>query len=69
MAGVRSLLVRTRRLQAAKVHPVLAAIGGATGWDEALADAAAGMADGRYDRRDMRCVVASVQIWISSTVY
>lgn len=64
MAGVRTLLARTRRLQAAKVHPVLAAVGGPPGWDAFQAEARAGVTEGRYDSRDVPIVVAALQCWL-----
>lgn len=66
MAGVRALIARTRRLEAAKVHPMLAALGGEAGWDALQADAEAGMAAGRYDSRDMPVVVAALKGWLNS---
>lgn len=65
MAGVRALIARTRRLEAAKVHPMLAALGGEAGWDALQADAEAGMAENRYDSRDMPMIVAALRAWLS----
>lgn len=64
MAGVRALLARTRRLEAAKVHPVLTALGGEEGWARVQSDVEGGIADGRYDRRDMPFVIAALARWL-----
>lgn len=65
MAGVRAQLARTRRLEAAKVHPILAALGGEEGWSSLQAEANAGMSDGRYDNRDMPVVVGAIRLWLA----
>lgn len=65
MTRVRSLIARTR-LEATKVHPMLAALGGKDGWAAILADAKVGMGDGRYDSRDMPMVIAVLKSWITS---
>ena len=62
MAGVRTLLARTRRLEATKVHPMFAALGGEAGWAALQADAEAGMAAGQYDSRDMPVVVEALRL-------
>lgn len=64
MAGVRALIARARRLEAAKVHPILAALGGETGWAALQNDFKAGIDDGRYDSRDMPVVIASIGLWL-----
>lgn len=66
MAGVRALLARTRRLEAAKVHPVLAALGGEEGWARIQADVETGLTDGRYDRRDVTHVMLCLMQWIEA---
>ena len=64
MAGVRALLARTRRLEAASEHPVLAALGGGEGLLRLQAEVQIGLAEGRYDRRDMPHVMACVSRWV-----
>lgn len=64
MAGVRAQLARTRRLEASKVHPMLAALGGEEGWFRFQVEVQVGLADGRYDRRDMPMVVAAIKSWL-----
>lgn len=66
MAGVRAQLARTRRLEAAKVHPILAALGGEEGWVSIQADAKNGMGDGRYDSRDIPVVIEAIRTWLTS---
>lgn len=65
MVAVRSLLARVRRLEIEKVDPVLAQTGGEAGWIAVQADVRAGLADGRYDCRDLPGVVAALQGWLS----
>jgi len=62
MSGVRSLLTRVRRLEAVKVHPMLAALG--SDWDSFEASVREGIAEGRYDHGDMPVVVASLRGWL-----
>lgn len=64
MAGVRAQLARTRRLEAANVHPILAALGGEEGWVFIRADAEIGINDGRYDSRDIPAVVEALAAWL-----
>lgn len=65
MAGVRALIARTRRLEATKVHPMLAAFGGEAGWAALKADAQQGIVDSRYDSRDMPVVISALAAWLS----
>lgn len=65
MAGVRALIARTRRLEAAKVHPVIVALGGEEGWVRFQAEVQAGLAEGRYDHRDVPHVMMWLKVWIS----
>lgn len=68
MAGVRSMLGRVRRLEAARtmVSPFVRAFGSV----EAFADnAQAGVDAGTLDRRDMADVVACVQRWHRDEVW
>ncbi|WP_292077506.1 MULTISPECIES: hypothetical protein [Brevundimonas] len=44
---------------------MLAALGGEAGWDALQADAEAGMAENRYDSRDMPMIVAALRAWLS----
>lgn len=66
MAGVRALIARTRRLEAAKVHPTLVALGGEEGWAAIQADAEVGMGDGRYDSRDIPVIIEAIRRWLAS---
>jgi hypothetical protein len=62
------MLVRVRKLETARVPPVLAAIGGSEGWRAIQADVRSGLADGRYDPRDTPVVVASLRRWMTTPV-
>ena len=64
MAGVRAQLARTRRLEATKVHPMLAALGGEEGWFRLGLDVEAGLNEGRYDIRDVPHVMQFLRHWI-----
>ncbi len=64
MAGVRTQLARTRRLEAAKVHPILAALGGEDSWANIQSDTQAGICEGLYDSRDMPGVLAAIRLWL-----
>lgn len=57
------MLGRVRRLEIEKVHPILARMGGETGWAAVQADVATGLVEGRYDRRDMPVVIACLRRW------
>lgn len=62
MSGVRSLLMRTRRLEAVKVHPMLAALG--SDWYSFESGVREGIAEGRYDHGDMPVIIASLRRWL-----
>ncbi len=64
MAAIRSLLARVVKLEVDQVPPVLAKFGGEEGWAAFEAEAEAGIAEGRYDSRDMPVVIASLMRWI-----
>ncbi len=66
MPAVRSLLARVQRLEVERMPPVLAKFGGPEGWAAFQADAQAGIADGRYDGRDMPIVLNCLRNWISA---
>lgn len=63
MAGVRSMLARVARLEA-KVSPWTRLIGPI---EEFEAEVQAGIADGRYDSRDMPLILASVKRWVKQS--
>lgn len=65
MAGVRALIARARRLEACRVHPMLAKLGGEAGWAALQADAEAGIAAGRYDNRDIPVVIGAIRLWLA----
>ena len=65
MVAVRSMLARVRQLEIEKVHPILARIGGEAGWAEVQSDVEVGLAEGRYDRRDMPLVRHCLGRWMS----
>lgn len=64
MAAVRSLLARVRRLEHEETPPILAKFGGHEGWAAFEAEAQAGIAEGRYDSRDMTVVIRCLRHWI-----
>ena len=64
MAAIRSLLARVVKLEVDQVPPVLAKFGGEEGWAAFEAEAEAGIAEGRYDSRDMPVFIASLMRWI-----
>lgn len=68
MVAVRSMLARVRQLEIEKVHPILAQMGGEAGWAAVEADVAAGLAEGRYDSRDMPVVLRCLGRWLVGTV-
>ena len=61
------MLTRVRRLEIEKAHPIYARIGGQAGWAAVEAEAAVGVADGRYDSRDMPVVMACLRRWLGHT--
>ncbi len=65
MATARALLNRVRALENERVHPLLAKIGGAAGWAAVQDDVEAGLADGRYDSRDVPMVIRCLEGWFS----
>ncbi len=64
MAAIRSMLARVAKLEVEQVPPLLVKFGGEDGWAAFEAEAEAGIAEGRYDRRDMPVVIASLRRWI-----
>lgn len=64
MAGVRSMLSRVARLEA-KVSPWTRLIGPI---EEFEAEVQAGIAEGRYDLRDMPLILACVKRWTRQTL-
>lgn len=66
MSSVRSLVARLRRIEHDRMNRVLAKLGGPEGWAAFEAEATAGMAEGRYDRRDVPVVIASIRSWLAS---
>lgn len=64
MAAIRSMLARVAKLEVEQVPPLLARFGGEEGWAAFETETAAGIAEGRYDRRDMPVVIASLRRWI-----
>jgi len=61
MPAVRSLLARVARLEQANLSPWLHLIGP---FAEFEAEVQAGIAEGRYDPRDMAVVLVSVKRWM-----
>ena len=59
------MLARVRQLEIEKVHPILAHLGGEAGWAAVEADVMAGLAEGRYDSRDMPVVMHCLSRWLS----
>ena len=66
MAAIRSMLARVAKLEVEQVPPVLAKFGGEEGWAAFEAEAAAGVAEGRYDSRDMPVVVRCLRRWLAT---
>lgn len=64
MAAIRSMLARVAKLEVEQVPPLLAKFGGEEGWAAFQAEAEAGVAEGRYDRRDMPIVVRCLRRWV-----
>lgn len=59
----RALLARVRKLEAERVSPILAKLGGEEGLAEFESEVAVGSAEGRYDPRDAPVVVACIRRW------
>lgn len=51
-------------METGRVSPVLARLGGAEGWSHIQAEVVAGMAEQRYDRRDMAVVMRCLESWL-----
>lgn len=66
MAAIRSMLARVAKLEVEQVPPLLAKFGGEEGWAAFQAEAEAGVAEGRYDRRDMPVILRSIQRWLQA---
>lgn len=66
MASVKSMMARTAKLEFQHVPPILAKFGGPEGWAAFEANATAGIADGRYDSRDIPVVVEALRSWLGS---
>lgn len=64
MAAIRSMLARVAKLEVEQVPPLLAKFGGEEGWAAFEAETEAGIAEGRYDRRDTPVVIASLKRWL-----
>ena len=58
------MLARVRQLEIEKVHPILAQMGGEAGWAAVQADVEAGLAEGRYDRRDVPVILKALRGWL-----
>lgn len=65
MVAVRSMLARVRQLEIEKVHPILAQMGGDAGWAAVQKDVETGLAEGRYDPRDIPHVMRSLRAWLA----
>lgn len=59
------MLARVAKLEVEQVPPILAKFGGEEGWAAFEAETKAGIAEGRYDRRDMPVVLAAIHSWLS----
>lgn len=68
MVAIRTLLARVRKLEVERMNPMLAKFGGPDGWAAFEADAQAGVAEARYDRRDIPAVIASLRRWFGHSV-
>jgi hypothetical protein len=66
VATARSLLHRVRALESARVHPLLGKIGGAVGWAAVKDEVEAGIAEGRYDSREVPGVILCLERWLTS---
>ena len=66
MVTTRSMLARVRQLEIKKANPALGLMGGEVGWSAVQADVEAGLADGRYDCRDMRVVMRCLTRWVGA---
>jgi hypothetical protein len=64
VVATRSMLARVRKLEIEKVHPTLAQMGGEMGWAAVQADVETGLAEGRYDSRDMPVVIRCLCRWV-----
>ena len=64
VVATRSMLARVRKLEIETVHPTLAQMGGEVGWAAVQADVETGLAEGRYDSRDMPVVMACLGRWM-----
>lgn len=65
MVAVRSMLARVRQLEIEKVHPILVQMGGEAGWAAVQNDVEVGLAEGRYDPRDIPDVMRSLRVWLA----
>lgn len=65
MAAIRTMLARVAKLEVEQVPPLLAKFGGEEGWAALEAEAEVGIAEGRYDSRDMPVVVHCLRRWIA----
>jgi len=61
MAAIRSMLARVAKLEVEQVPPILAKFGGEEGWATFEAEVEAGIAEGRYDSRDMPAVIEALR--------
>lgn len=59
------MLGRVRKLEIEKAHPILAKLGGEAGWAAVQSDMVLGLAEGRYDSRDMPEVSAALEGWLT----
>ena len=66
MTTVRAMLRRVGKLEAGRASPILSLIGGEEGWAAFEEEMATGVAEGRYDRRDMAVVVAALRRWMAA---
>lgn len=64
MAAIRSMLARVAKLEVEQVPPLLAKFGGEEGWLAFEAEAQAGVAQGRYDSRDMPVIIKALRRWL-----
>lgn len=65
MAAIKSMLARVAKLEVEQVPPLLAKFGGEDGWTAFEAETEAGIAERRYDRRDMPVVMRSLRRWVT----
>ncbi|MNY17547.1 hypothetical protein D3C86_1508690 [compost metagenome] len=66
MAATRSMLARVAKLEVERVPPVLAKFGGEEGWAAFEAETEAGVAEGRFDSRDMPVILACLRRWVAT---